>query len=134
MTERSYQDAVQVLRERVGSRLEGIEVEGRNEMVKILRSELGYDLKAANNAVDAMIKTGQLHYHQPIAQRHTSAPVARDDTPVVPIVSTGGAASVPGGQPGAPVPAAGVFTPGYWEIGREDSSGFAGRTGQVTPH
>jgi hypothetical protein len=134
MTEKSYQEAVQVLRDRVGSRLEGVEVEGRNEMVKILRSELGYNQKAAHGAVDAMIRTGQLHYHQPIAQRHTSAPVERDDTPVVPIVSTGASVAMPGAQSGAPVPAVGVFTPGYWQIGREDSGTVTGRAGQVIPH
>jgi hypothetical protein len=56
MTEKSYQDAVQVLRDHIGGQWEGGEIEGRNEMVKALRTELGYDRKAANNAIDAMIK------------------------------------------------------------------------------
>jgi len=36
MTEKSYQDAGEVLRDRMGERWEGDESEGRDEMVKIL--------------------------------------------------------------------------------------------------
>ena len=39
MTERSYQDAVQVLKDRLGSRWEGVEAEGRDEMVAILKRQ-----------------------------------------------------------------------------------------------
>src|SRR5690349_180473 len=64
MTERSYQDAVQVLMDRMGGRWEGVEAEGRGEMVSILKEQLGYDSKAANDAIDAMIESGTLHYHR----------------------------------------------------------------------
>jgi hypothetical protein len=124
MTEKSYQDAVQVLRDHIGGQWEGGEIEGRNEMVKALRTELGYDRKAANNAIDAMIKTGQLHYHSPAAQSDVSANKLVDP-PVVPVGTASG---------GAVVPAAGGFTVGYWQIGRDDTSPIAGRAGQVTPH
>jgi hypothetical protein len=137
MTDKNYQEAVQVLRDHLGGRLEGVENEGRTEMAKILRAELGYDNQAADNAIDAMIKSGQLHYHQPILQPDTApaSQAAVDDAPVVPVVAIGAAgAVVPGGQPGTPLPAAGAFTPGYWQIGREDGGEFAGRAGQVTPH
>jgi hypothetical protein len=136
MTEKSYEEAVQVLRARLGGRMEGVENEGRTEMVRILRAELGYDDQTANNTIDAMTKSGQLRYHQPILQPDTApaSQAAVDNAPVVPVVATGAAgAVVAGGQPGTPMPAAGAFTPGYWQIGREDGGEIAGRAGQVVP-
>src|SRR4051812_30591625 len=64
MTERSYQDAVQVLKDHLGSRWEGVETEGRDEMVSILKERLGYDNRAANDAIDGMIQSGTLRYHR----------------------------------------------------------------------
>ena len=48
MTERSYQDAVQLLKDRLGARWDGAETEGRDQMVSILKDQLGYDSRAAN--------------------------------------------------------------------------------------
>jgi hypothetical protein len=124
MTERSYQEAVQELRDHIGGLWEGGQTEGRNEMVKILRAELGYDRQAANDAIDAMIKTGQLRYYPPAAQRDISAD-KRTSTPIMPVGSATG---------GAVVSAEGGLGGGYWQIGPEDMAPAAGRAGQVTPH
>ena len=60
MTERNYQDAVQVLKDRLGSQWEGVETDGRSEMVSVLKHQLGYDSRTANDAIDAMIESGTL--------------------------------------------------------------------------
>jgi hypothetical protein len=123
MTEKSYQDAVKLLRDHIGTQWEGDKTEGRDEMVKVLRAELGYDRQAAHDAIDAMIKTGQLRYHPSTAR----SDVADGDVLNAPVEAVGSASS------GAVVPALGEML-GYWQIGREDSGSVAGRTGQVTPH
>jgi hypothetical protein len=65
MTERSYQEAVQVLRERLGTQLAGAELEGRGEMKHILKRELNYSDQEADDAIDAMLASGQLRYQRP---------------------------------------------------------------------
>jgi hypothetical protein len=119
MTERSYEDAVQILRRRIGGRWEGRQDTGRGEMVAALKHDLGYDNDEANAAIEEMIRTGQLHYH-PYDNVDTSVTPGLPSavTPTGP-QATGGAA----GMPAAPIP-------GYWEIGG-DEGGFAGRAGQV---
>ena len=124
MTERSYQDAVQVLENRLGGRWEGIETEGRAEMSKILRDELGFDRRTADDAIEAMIQSGTLHYHR-------LGDAGRD---VVPPAGEGAVSGVPaaGGMAGIPI-AAGVATnAGYWQIGSGETDTL-GRAGQVTP-
>jgi hypothetical protein len=141
MTERSYQDAVQVLMERMGGRWEGVEADGRDEMVSILKQQLGFDSREANDAIDAMIATGTLRYHR-IAD---SGDVDRVDEVVPPVVpaaagTAGGGAAATGGPPGAglgAVPlATGAIGGGYWQIGSTVSevTGVVGRSGQVEPH
>ncbi|HEY3229618.1 MAG TPA: hypothetical protein VGJ87_10380, partial [Roseiflexaceae bacterium] len=63
MTERSYQDAVQTLKNRLGGRWDGLEAEGRDEMVRVLKEELGYNSRQANDVIDAMVASGTLRYH-----------------------------------------------------------------------
>jgi hypothetical protein len=139
MTERSFQDAVQVLKERLGSRWEGVELDGRDEMVSILKDKLGYDKRAANDAIDAMIESGTLRY--PRGAEHSDAERRDDDDivpPVLPVAAgTAGAGSTAsGGTPGgglAAVPLVnGDIMGGYWEIGPGESD-VPGRAGQVTP-
>ena len=82
MTERSksYQDAVQILRSRLNNRWEGIEADGRDEMVKILKRELGFERDEANDTIDAMIQSGVLRYHRPAAEaNHQSAQDSGDE-------------------------------------------------------
>ena len=107
-----------MLRDRMGERWEGDESEGRDEMVKILQAEPGYDRTTAIDTITAMIKSGRLRYHSPVK-------------PVVPVVSPGG---VPAPLTGAPAPIAPVFALGHWQIGDEAGDESAGRAGQVTPH
>ena len=126
MTERSYQDAVQVLKDHLGSRWEGFETEGRDEMVSILKNQLGYDSRTANDAIDEMIQSGTLHYHREVERTGEAAP------PVAPVA--GGMPSGGGGLGG--VPLAGVIArPGHWQIGAGEGgeSDAPGRKGQVSP-
>jgi len=127
MTERSYQDAVQVLKDRLGSRWEGVETEGRDEMVSILKNQLGYDGREANDAIDEMIQSGTLRYHTNAARAGEAVP------PAVPVV---GAAPSGGTGMGA-MPLAGmVAAPGHWQIGPGEGGDpdVPGRAGQVQPH
>jgi hypothetical protein len=128
MTERSYQDAVQVLKDRLGGRWEGLEANGRDEMVKVLKDALGYDNRAANDAIDAMITSGTLRYHR--LADDTGAAVPPVIAPAA--AGTGAGASGGGGMAGVPLAAGVVANAGYWQIGPGDSD-TPGRAGQVTP-
>jgi hypothetical protein len=127
MTERSYQDAVQVLNGRMGARWGGLEAEGRDEMVRVLKEQLGYDDRQANDALDAMVATGAIHYH-------TAGAGARVVVPAPP--SSGG--GLVSGVPPAGIPVAGVEQAtgeddgGYWQIG-EGVVESSERKGQVQP-
>jgi hypothetical protein len=125
MTEHSYEDAVQVLRRRLGGRWEGLEAGGRDEMVALLRAELGYDSRAAEDAIDAMIASGQLRYHRLREGRHEVAP------PPLGPPGEGAATGVPaaGGLGGMPLAPGEVANAGYWQVGRDDTP--PGRAGQV---
>jgi hypothetical protein len=128
MTERSYQDAVQVLKDRLGSRWEGVENEGRDEMVEILKDKLGYDNRAANDAIDAMIESGTLRYRRANPGEGGAVP-----PPLAP-VGEGVASGVPaaGGLGGLPLAAGVIANAGHWEIGPGESDA-PGRAGQVEP-
>jgi hypothetical protein len=117
MTERSYQDAVQVLKDRLGGTWEGVEAEGRDEMVRILQEDLGYSHREATDAIDAMVESGTLRY---IAEGPVGGMVA-------PPLAAGTGTSSP-----ATTPAPAVMRTGHWQIGGGvvESSG---RKGQVTP-
>jgi hypothetical protein len=118
MTERSYQDAVQVLKDRMSGTWEGAEVDGRDEMERILTEELGYDDDQADDAIDAMIESGTLRYH------------AAAEPEVLPVPPVGVA---PGGTTTTPLPAPiPLVRPGYWQIG-DGVIESSGRKGQVTP-
>jgi hypothetical protein len=119
MTERSYQDAVQVLKDRLSSTWEGAEIDGRDEMERILKEELGYDHDQADDAIDAMIESGVLRYHP--AAEPEAVPV-----PPVPFATGGTTTSSP--LP-APIP---LMRAGYWQIG-DGVVESTGRKGQVTP-
>jgi hypothetical protein len=117
MTERNYQDAVQVLKSRLGGRWDGLEAEGRDEMVRILTKELGYSSSAANNTIDAMVESGALRYHTEGDEMAIAA------IPAAPAVTPGS---------GTPLPAPTALHVGYWQIG-EGVVESTGRKGQVTP-
>jgi len=123
MTERRYEDAVQVLQRHLGSRCDGREVEGRGEMAKILQRELGFDAAAANDAIDEMINTGHLRYH-PADAVGDSAAMAGDRPNI--ITTSPNATGTPG------LPGAGfASSQGYWEIGAGDEGSWEGRAGQI---
>lgn len=133
MTERSYEDAVQVLKRRFGGRWEGAEPDGRDDLAEVLERELGYSRADARDAIDAMVSSGELRYHRAIgdpaggegAVPAPPAPVAAGDY-------TGVGA---GGLIGAPVVPGAAFGAGYWQIGRDAgaSGDSPGRAGQVDP-
>jgi hypothetical protein len=125
MTERAYEDAMQVLKRHLGSRLESREVEGRDEMARILQRELGFDAAVANDAVGEMIQAGQLRYHRGDDLGDSSGAI--DDRPNIVTMSPNAT-----GTPG--LPGAGfASTQGYWEIGAGDEGGWDGRSGQANP-
>ena len=117
MTERSYQDAVQVLKEHLGATWEGVETEGRGEMVRVLQEQLGYSEREANDAIDGMIESGTLRYY---AGSETGGVVAAP-------VAVGTAGSGP-----TPTPAPVLLPTGHWQIGGSVVESTA-RKGQVTP-
>lgn len=117
MAEINYQQAVQTLQEHLGGRYEGAEAEGRDEIVAVLKRELGYSAHDADEAIDAMVASGRLRYHHPTVDASDY-----DTSPVVPVgIGTGG--SSPGAAPSGE---------GYWQIGADDS-GAEERKGQVRP-
>jgi hypothetical protein len=126
MMERSYEDAVQALRNRLGGRWEGLETDGRDEMVRVLRRELDFDERQSNDAIDAMIASGQIRYQRLREGRHEVVP-----PPLTP-PGEGMATGVPaaGGLGGMPLAPGEVAAAGYWQIGRDDDAP-TGRAGQV---
>ena len=133
MTERSYEDAVEVLKRRFGGRWEGAELDGRDDLADALEQELGYSHADARDAIDAMIRSGQLRYHRAAGDLADGEGVA----PVVPVPTGAGEYSGigAGGLGGAPVVPGVAFGAGYWQIGRDPgaSGGASGRAGQVDP-
>jgi hypothetical protein len=124
MTERSYQDAVQILKDRLGGRWEGSAADGRDEMARILKDQLGYTDKQADDTIDAMIDSGTLRYQEADAANQVAgAPVP----PAMPASPVGTGSSTP-----MIAPVAGALGGGYWQIG-EGVSEAAGRKGQVDP-
>lgn len=138
MTERSYEDAVQTLKRRLGGRWEGVEADGRDEIRQILREELGYDRATADDTFDAMVRSGELRYHRLAERRGDERDAERDvggpfPTPMVG-PGEGMATGVPAsaGSGGMPLAPGIIATAGYWEIGRDGGeSAPPGRAGQV---
>lgn len=122
MTEKSYQDAVQVLRSHMNSRWVGLEDEGRDEMVEVLKDELGYDDDQANDTIDALAASGILRYHRPGADLGDVVPV--------PLSPGGVAGTATGGYATAPFVQGEPAGSGYWQIGPQDED-TPGRLGQV---
>jgi hypothetical protein len=114
MADVNLENAVHLLRDRLGARYKGPEETGRDDMVHALQSGLGYSHKEARETVDALVASGTLRY-----QRDSTGEVPN---PVVPVAAgTGGSTS-------------GIASGGvdYWKIG-EDTDESSGRTGQVQP-
>ena len=124
MAERSYQDAVQMLRDRVGMRWEGYEADGKDEMVKLLKQSMRYSDAEAHDMLDAMIQSGDLRYNRAgnagDGAGLAAAPVA--------VGNTSSGTGIP-----MPIPPAALVGSGYWQIGREESDAEPGRAGQVKP-
>jgi len=128
MTAHSFQDVVQVLRARLGSRWVGREGEGRSVMVKILKDELGYD-SSAGAEIDALVQAGTLRYHRPSAGQQgqvSSSSAGEEQVPITGLPTGGGTLA------GAPLPSGDLANTGYWQIG-PDEDDTPGRAGQVNP-
>ncbi len=128
MTEKSYQEAVQVLRERLGTHLAGAELEGRDEMKRVLKRELNYSDQEADDAINAMLSSGQLRYRGlgSVAGTIVALPAA---------AATGEAMSSapePARFASLPTASAQATAVAGWQIGRDESD-EPGRIGQVTP-
>ena len=134
MTERSYEDAVQILKRQFGGRWEVMEGDGRDQMIRTLEKELGYDRDTANDVIDGMVSSGELRYHRGVDA------ALRDETPAVPPVppmaaGIGTAGNLGASSTGNPAVPAAAFGPGHWQIGRDEgeSGSLPGRAGQVDP-
>ena len=130
MADKSYQDAVQVLKAQLGGQWSGEELNGRDEMVKILKDRLGYDSSAANAAIDAMVASGTLRYHR-------AREVGDSDAVPAPIAPPGegavGGIPAAGGLSGMPLAPGMIPGAGYWQIGEGEDEAPPGRGGQVQP-
>ena len=128
MADKSYQEAVQALKTVLTGRWEGADLEGRGEMARILRDQLGYDRDTADKTIEAMIAAGTLRYHR-------AAEVGGRDGAPAPAagLSEGVVTGVPatGGMGGMPLAPAMIPAGGYWEIGGEQDEAAPGRGGQV---
>jgi hypothetical protein len=129
MAEKSFQEAVQVLKARMGGRWESAELTGREEMRDILKDQLGYSSGEADDAIDAMIAAGTLRYHRAVGADGTPGPVPMPIGPT----GEGTAAGVPaaGGVGGLPLMPGMLSGAGYWEISDTDEQAPPGRGGQV---
>lgn len=134
MAEVDFEQAVQVLRSHLGPQYEGMEADGRDDMKDVLQKELGYSAHQADQAIDAMIDAGTLHYRRATPSdnnddRDISDEAAVGAVPAIPgAVGSGVGSTAYSGTPVVPVPIGG----GYWEIGSGDAS-ESGRKGQVSP-
>lgn len=130
MANQSFEQAVQVLKERVGARWEA-GADDQGDLARILVEQLHIPRGDADQLIDDLIDSGYLRYHRG---------VAADDVGVVPGgLAVGGAVGPLGGTNGGTVgiPAApAALSPGYWQIGAAESAQGAPpivRTGQVDP-
>ncbi len=122
-----YQDAVQALKDSLGTRWDGAEDEGRSELARTVQERLGCSASEARDAVDAMIASGTLRYQRDGSAERAAGDADGIDTP--PIAAT----PVASGLGNTPIPAVNL-TSGYWHIGGDSGSSEAsGRKGQVDP-
>lgn len=128
MAEKSFEQAVQVLKQQIGGQWAGAEEDGRGEMTRILKNELGYTSAEADNALAEMIRSGQLRYYH-----HAAGSGAETDTSAYAAEGqkAGMAVATSSGLP--PVPVSMDLRSGYWEIGSGEGDELAGRRGQVVP-
>jgi hypothetical protein len=132
MSDKSYERAVQLLKERIGSRWEGADVDGRKEMAEVLERHMGVSRGDADDLIDALVDSGELRYH-----REGLADGVPGVLPAAPTTGVGGSPVGTGtsGAAGAPVVPLAI-TPGYWQIGSGGSEGGAEplvREGQIDP-
>jgi len=120
MPEMGYQEAVQLLIDRLGRQWYGLEADGRDEMERLLRDEFGYDRKQASETIEAMIRARTLRYH-------TSAETG--GAPLIP-TAAGAAVGTTNARLNTTAPGDPDTAGGYWQIGHETDEG-SGRAGQV---
>lgn len=147
MSDKSYERAVQVLKERIGTRWEGSDVDGRAEMAAVLEQHLGVTRGTADDLIDALIESGELRYQRE-GRDGLDGREGRDGRdglevgidsviPAAPGAVIGGAplGSGIGGTPVVPV-VPGVLARGYWQIGSGGSASGVEplvREGQIDP-
>jgi len=128
-----YEHAVQVLKDRIGARWEGVEADGRSELVDALEHELNISRGDADALIDELIAAGELTYHRASVADEGVA----DVIPAIPAAGMGGVpmGGTAGGTGGIPaVPA--LINAGYWQIGSGATALGAERLtrqGQIDP-
>jgi|SRR5579859_1565304 len=130
MTDISYEHAVQTLRDRLGTRWDGGEAAGRDEMRQILEQELGYTRQQANDVITALSSSNTIRYvDDTSADQEQERTVSETAVPV----HGGVLPFTPGTNSMPPVVPPGS---GHWQIGADSAtviSDVAGRAGQVKP-
>jgi len=128
MKHTTFGEAIQVLRNRMNGRWEGLEADGRDEMEQVLHDELGYTKAQSREMIDELIEAGQIRY------RHARPGAEDAGVPPLPVVPVTGLGVGAGGT--APV-AAMAISPGYWQIGSDSDAGdddnWGRPAGQVDP-
>lgn len=130
MAQKSFEQATQVLKDRFGGRWDGDELEGRDEMARLLRDKLGFSAGDARATIDAMIADGTIRYNRALEAGRDPVPA-----PVAPPTEGIATGVVSAGTSSLPLAVGAGATAGYWQIGDSANSADTapGRVGQVTP-
>jgi hypothetical protein len=132
MHEQNLDHAVDVLRERVGTRFNSTEIDGRGELVRALSAGLNIDSSEAERMLAALIENGKLRYRRD-SEAHSDDVVAGNAGVVGGVV---GAVPTPGinSSIGVPIIPTGMGG-GFWELTDANSTvkPSTTRKGQVEP-
>ena len=149
MAQGSLEDAVRVLRDSVGGRWDGTEMDGRDAMVDALKSKLDYSSGQANDVIDALIGAGTLRYHRTALDNDVVDPsegVAETGALAGAALAGAGIGGATGASQGgaamaAPLAVAALTGSGFWQVGTDSGDGgsmgekapMEGRAGQIDP-
>ena len=128
----SMEDVVRVLQSRIGARWEGIEGDGRDEMIRVLKKEFDVGGTEADDILDGLIRSGTIRYETHSSDRgEAETDLSAENVGGIPAVfpTAGLGASGAGGGIGTGGIGAGALAVplasggGYWRIGNEADIG-----------
>lgn len=114
----SMEEVVRVLQNRIGMRYEGIEADGRDEMVRALKKEFNLGGAEADDIIDGLIRAGTIRYEVRDGEGVAENAVGAEVPPIIPapMLGTGGSGMAAPAIPLAPAA-------GHWRIGNEEDAG-----------